>query len=91
MAIVECSDGSVKVPAEEAAAYLSRHGIKPIVRRFDTVIDLPSTILLDQIDACKAAYLVMGGFGHSRFMEAVLGGVTRRMLHECPVPLFMAH
>lgn len=91
VAIVECSDGSVKVPAEEAAAYLSRHGIKPIVRRFDTVIDLPSTILLDQIDACKAAYLVMGGFGHSRFMEAVLGGVTRRMLHECPVPLFMAH
>jgi nucleotide-binding universal stress UspA family protein len=33
----------------------------------------------------------MGGFGHSRFTEAVLGGVTRRMLRECPVPLFLAH
>jgi nucleotide-binding universal stress UspA family protein len=33
----------------------------------------------------------MGGFGHSRLMEAVLGGVSRRMLRECPVPVFMAH
>jgi nucleotide-binding universal stress UspA family protein len=89
--IVECDDGSIKVPAEEAAAYLSRHGIKPVLWRSDTVVDLPSTILLDRIDALGAAYLVMGGFGHSRFTEAVLGGVTRRMLHECPVPLFLAH
>ena len=89
--ILECADGSIKAPAEEAAAYLSRHGIKPIVQRFGTRMDLPSTILLDQIEAQKAAYLVMGGFGHSRFAEAVLGGVTRRMLHESPVPLFMCH
>lgn len=89
--IVECDDGSIKAPAEEAAAYLSRHGIKPVLWRTDTIEDLPSTILLDQVDSLGAAYLVMGGFGHSRFTEAVLGGVTRRMLHECPVPLFLAH
>lgn len=91
VAIVECEDGSVRVPAEEAAAYLSRHGIKPAIRRIPASIDLPSTLLLDQIEAQKAAYLVMGGFDHSRFVEAVLGGVTRRMLHESPVPLFLAH
>jgi nucleotide-binding universal stress UspA family protein len=89
--ITECTDGSIKTPAEDAAAYLSRHGIRPIVRRVSIGIDIPSTVLLDQIDACKAAYLVMGGYGHSRFSEALLGGVTRRMLHACPIPLFLVH
>ncbi|MCX8475482.1 MAG: universal stress protein [Sphingomonas sp.] len=89
--IVECEDGSVKTPAEEAAAYLSRHDIKAIVWRARADMDIPSTILLDQIEKQDVAYMVMGGFGHSRFVEAVLGGVTRRMLHECPVPLFLAH
>lgn len=89
--LTEVHDGSVKTPAEEAAAYLSRHGIKPVIRRESSAIDLPSTILLDTIDAIDAAYLVMGGFGRGRFIEAALGGFTRRMLKECPVPLFLAH
>lgn len=89
--VIECSDGSIKEPAEEAAAYLSRHGIRPIVHRVSANIDLPSTILLDEIESREAAYLVMGGFGHSRFSEALLGGVTRRMLRESPVPLFLVH
>jgi len=89
--LTEVRDGSVKTPAEEAAEYLSRHGIKPVIRRESSAIDLPSTILLDTIDTIDAAYLVMGGFGHGRFIEAALGGVTRRMLQECPVPLFLAH
>ena len=35
--------------------------------------------------------IVMGAFVHSRFREAVLGGVTRSMLEDAPVPLFLAH
>lgn len=89
--LIECSDGSIKAPAEEAATYLSRHGIKPMIHRVPASIGLPSTILLDEIESREAAYLVMGGFGHSRLAEALLGGVTWRMLHESPVPLFLAH
>ena len=89
--ILEIDDGSLKLPATEAAAYLSRHGIQSTVRRERSMIDLPSTVILDTIDAVGAGYLVMGGFGHSRLIAAVLGGVTRRMLKECPVPLFLAH
>jgi nucleotide-binding universal stress UspA family protein len=89
--ILEADDGSIKTPAEDAAEYLSRHGIRPVIRRERHAIDLPSTIILDTIRDIKAAYLVMGGFGHSRFFEATFGGVTRRMLQECPVPLFLAH
>lgn len=89
--IAEVTDGSVKVPAEEAAEYLSRHGIKSEVRRESAALNIPSTVLLDLIAGTRAAYLVMGGFGHSRFVEALFGGVTKRMLKECPVPLFLAH
>lgn len=89
--ILEIEDGSTKMPAFEAAEYLSRHGIKTVICRQSAAIDIPSTIILDEIENKRADYLVMGGFGHSRWVEAMLGGVTRRMLRECPVPLFLAH
>jgi len=89
--LLEINDGSLRLPATDAATYLSRHGIHAAVRQERATFDLPSTILLDTIDAEKPAYLVMGGFGHTKFVEAALGGVTRRMLHECAVPIFLAH
>ncbi|UWU94768.1 universal stress protein [Bradyrhizobium sp. CB1015] len=35
--------------------------------------------------------LVMGGYGHSRLQERVLGGVTRAMLEAMTVPTLMSH
>jgi nucleotide-binding universal stress UspA family protein len=35
--------------------------------------------------------LVMGGYGHSRFQERLLGGVTRKMLQCMPLPTLMSH
>jgi nucleotide-binding universal stress UspA family protein len=35
--------------------------------------------------------IVMGAFVHSRFRQALLGGVTQSLLEDAPVPLFMAH
>lgn len=89
--IVEVEDGSVKTGAEEAAAYLSRHGIHAMIVRAATDGDDAGTVLLAKANSEKFAYLVMGGFGHSRFAETLLGGVTRRMLTESPIPLFLAH
>ncbi|MDG5488802.1 universal stress protein [Sphingomonas sp. BGYR3] len=89
--ILEIDEGSVVTPAEDGAEYLSRHDIKPVIKRERSLVDLPSTIILDTIEATDAAYVVMGGFGHSRFMEGAFGGVSRRMINECPVPLFLAH
>jgi nucleotide-binding universal stress UspA family protein len=34
--------------------------------------------------------LVMGAYGHSRIRERIFGGVTKSMLEEPPLPLFMA-
>ncbi len=41
--------------------------------------------------ASGADLIVMGAYGHSRFREAILGGVTRTVLEGSAVPLLMAH
>lgn len=89
--IVEIADGSIELPAEEAAAYLSRHGIAPVViRRSAESLPISETLLFEA-KLLGADYVVMGGFGHSRLVEALLGGVSRDMLSESPIPTVMAH
>ncbi len=77
--------------AEEAAAYLSRHGIHA---RIDRSVPLEETIADTLLHLCRKrspAYCVMGAYGHSRVRESLFGGVTRRMLDESTVPLLIAH
>ncbi|MGZ8361632.1 MAG: universal stress protein [Allosphingosinicella sp.] len=87
--ILEVADGSAGEPAEEAAAYLSRHGVHPVIVRKSG--DSPADVILDSAFAAPTDYLVMGAFGHSRLVESLFGGVTRRLLKESPVPLLIAH
>ncbi len=89
--VVEIDDGSVSRPGEEAAAYLSRHQIGCTVRPRHPALLGTAGQILKLIELSGPDYLVMGAFGHGRFHEAVLGGVTRRMLTESPIPLLMAH
>jgi nucleotide-binding universal stress UspA family protein len=91
VSILEVEDGSVKKGAEEAAAYLSRHGVHATIVRAATEGDDAGTVLLAKANSEKFDYLVMGGFGHSRFYEAAFGGVTRRLLTHSQIPLFLAH
>lgn len=88
--IVEIDGGSVETPAEEAAAYLSRHGVSPAVRRIRSD-EAPAREIQAQAEIVLADWIVMGGFGHSRLAEALFGGVTRDMLTESPVPTVLAH
>ncbi len=89
--ILEIEDGSIDTPAEDAAIYLSRHGISATVRAPHVLLDDAATVILREIGLLDPDYLVMGGFGHSRMREALFGGVTRRLLSESPIPLLLAH
>ena len=51
---------------------------------------MPNTILSYAADS-SADFLVMGGYGHSRLREFVLGGATRGILGSMTVPVLMAH
>ena len=48
-------------------------------------------LILVQAAAEKADLLIMGGYGHSRLREMILGGVTRHMLERMSVPVLFAH
>jgi nucleotide-binding universal stress UspA family protein len=39
----------------------------------------------------SADLLVMGGFGHSRLREFLLGGVTRSILQAMTIPTLLSH
>jgi nucleotide-binding universal stress UspA family protein len=50
-----------------------------------------SSALLEVIGEQKADLVVMGGYGHSRLREWLLGGVTYKLLRKSPVSLVIAH
>jgi nucleotide-binding universal stress UspA family protein len=89
--ILEIDDGSLQQPALEAVDFLARRNVKATVLH-EAASSVPAgAIILKKIEAVGASYLVMGGFGHSRFIESAFGGVTRQMLKNSPVPLFLIH
>ena len=48
-------------------------------------------IILAQAAEEAADLLVMGGYGHSRLREMMLGGVTRHMLEHATLPVLLSH
>ena len=47
--------------------------------------------MLEEAGKAEADLLVMGAYGHSRLREVVLGGVTRAILGDADVPVFLIH
>lgn len=83
-------DGSLRIPVEDAARYLSRHGIGATIRNEPAGRDKPGPILRLEARWTHAAYVVMGAFGHHRVAEFLFGGTTHTMLAHSHVPLFLA-
>lgn len=77
-------------PGADIALHLARHGVKVevIVERTHST---DGDALLSLARACGADLLVTGAFGHSRYREWILGGVTRELLERTPIPLLLAH
>lgn len=47
--------------------------------------------LLDEAGRLEAGLLVMGGYSHSQWREAVFGGVTDQVLRNAELAVLMAH
>jgi nucleotide-binding universal stress UspA family protein len=71
--------------------HLARHDVKVKVETVPALdIDVGNAILSYVADR-GGTLIVMGGYGHARLREIILGGVTRDMLKSMTVPVFMAH
>ena len=75
-------------PGADMAHYLARHGLKVDVDVAHTRAS-EGDALIDMARDCHAGLMVTGAFGHSRYREWILGGVTRDVLDH--VPILIAH
>ena len=79
-----------ELPGFNITRHLSRHGISATLKKLPASEDIGSTLLSYAADS-GADFMVMGGYGHSRLREFVLGGTTRTMFGSMTIPVFMSH
>jgi nucleotide-binding universal stress UspA family protein len=85
------SGGHGPIPGADIALHLARHGVRAEVSSVATDDVAVDDMLLSQAADSGADLLVMGGYGHSRLGELVLGGATRHILRQITLPVFMSH
>jgi nucleotide-binding universal stress UspA family protein len=85
ISVEENKDGGF--PQTAASEYLARHGMTSELVKVPSGSASVEAALLDAASACRADFLVMGAFGHSRAREFWLGGVTRSLLQYAPLPI----
>ena len=78
-------------PGADMAAHLARHGIAVEVEAVASGSRSTGETLLARAAEMGAGTLVMGGYGHLRLRELVLGGVTRHVLAHTTIPILLSH
>jgi len=78
-------------PEQYMTLTLNRHDIHA-----ETVVEQKNgktvgTAILDYAEKSNSDLLVIGCYGHSRLREIVFGGVTRHILKNATIPLFLSH
>ena len=78
-------------PGAEICAHLARHGVRAEVTCLPSGGIGVGNALLAQAATESAELLVMGGYGHSRMRQMILGGATRELLAQMTVPVLLSH
>jgi nucleotide-binding universal stress UspA family protein len=73
------------------AYHLSRHGVAVETRNIVAHGQEVSLRIRSHAAQQSADLIVMGGYGHSRLRESMLGGATREILESTSVPALMSH
>ena len=89
--VIAVNETAGEASSDQLVGHLARRGISARVQRL--TVDrgnIQSTILSIAAES-SIGLLVMGGYGHSRLKERILGGVTRGMFEAMTVPVLMSH
>lgn len=94
--VVTDSNGAGAITGEapstsELLGWLRDHGVEA---RTDALIAGEGGVgesLLSRAADLSTDLIVMGGYGHARMREFVLGGVTRTLLESMTIPVLMSH
>jgi nucleotide-binding universal stress UspA family protein len=82
---------NVEVTGARMTEHLARRGVTAAVKRIAKGNLSVADVILDYASDSGADFMVMGGYGHSRLREFLLGGVTRRILGSMTVPVLRSH
>lgn len=84
-------DLSRMAPGADLATFLARHGVECSFATLAAEAGDVAGRLRSFVSSEGMEMIVMGAFVHSRFRQAILGGVTQSLLEHSPVPLFLSH
>lgn len=88
---VKSDDVPLEHPVPSIVRHLERHGV---AARHLTLAPERGGVAQTILDFCAENapdFLVMGAYGHMRLREDLFGGVTREVLRDMTVPVFLAH
>lgn len=93
--IIDVVSVNGSAPRESSAAtlisHLARRGLSAHLRQAVAESSNIHNVVLSLAADLGSDFLVMGGYGHSRLREIVLGGVTRGMLESLTIPALISH
>lgn len=78
-------------PGADIAGHLARHGLKVSVITQPGMDDTVGGAIAKYAKQTDAQLLVAGGYGHSRFREFIMGGVTKELNAHSAIPILFAH
>lgn len=77
--------------ASDLARHLGVHGVEVILEQEDAGDRAIGDVLSAYATGRELDLLIMGAFGHSRIRDFILGGATRSMVNNPPLPVFLSH
>jgi nucleotide-binding universal stress UspA family protein len=93
--VTACAVHVLSVGDTRAAEWVRHLGWYGVRATADTVCPVPSVgvgeLLLAAARERDADLLVMGGYGHAPWREALFGGATRQVIGTSLLPLLLSH
>ena len=89
--VIAINEEASEASSDQLAAHLGRRGISARVQRLTAERGDVQGAILSIAAESNMGLLVMGGYGHSKLHERILGGVTRSMFDSMTVPVLMSH
>jgi len=83
---------AVMAGVTDVAAWLARHGVTASARVSEAVRNATAAAQLEQVAGdLGAGLIVAGAYGHSRFRELILGGVTEYLVTQSARSVLLSH
>lgn len=77
-------------PGADMAAYLARHHVKVELKRVISGGLPVAEVIVSHAKASQCDMVVFGAYSRPKLSESLFGGVTKTLLTEVPIPLFVS-